>query len=689
MGQTEPTFTTTSNESFNNNDDIEHKSCSEDEEPPIPSPIHNALSADKVKWHYVHKHSTTKTNKARTPTANLKMSRHRVMSQSKSEPQMTMSPLAENSPYMVEFNYDDDIDIDDDDDEFDEDEEELSPKCSPTNTLSSPTTRRIDRMEKIFFKDLLNFRYGFYCFSEYLFYNGELNNLAFIVELWQFKNSLLTEMTNRQCGKRKLPKKKYEFVSEIDFKFLPKGDCFYKNQHNIVFQAWSIFLKYIRDIATQENIDNNHKKMRKKEKLKNIISSPSNGIPFRNECEYLKLSDQFDICIDKQIAFKIGQTLESIYQHYQFLHSQKKYYLKYQKNTKNISRKYSELTKNIEKYETTHKHRRRFKKCYFNRYVSVGSFGSAVELYGDNNNNNNNHNTFIPDANINTINETIDEILQKTTSVEIKNNDNDNDSEESISTRSGSVVIHNIEIIDTNQTKNGYHSVPQKTPAIDYEDDDDDESYDDEDYYNTEYDALDLPQEFEVAPLKFDDDDKQSDEEELDSKEINRTLFKQSGTTYDNNNDEKDKNDLMNNRPKLQLNQSSVYDTKDIWSVIEESEDAKISVEESTLNILNEVFDLAEYVIWDKLLEFYQEFKLHSEQYLICRYKLRSSTKNYLRQKSHQKIYTPRNRTSPFWKTKNQKKRKLNHDPFDYDYTNISNNKNKRDKIQIVDATEM
>ena len=99
LSQIETTKTTT------NDDTNISSSSSEDEDPPIPSPI------QRVKWHYVHEHSSLKKTKARTPTANVKMPRHRVLSKSHSEPQLTMSPLAEYSPYFPE---DDDDDDDDD-----------------------------------------------------------------------------------------------------------------------------------------------------------------------------------------------------------------------------------------------------------------------------------------------------------------------------------------------------------------------------------------------------------------------------------------------------------------------------------------------------------------------------------------------------------------------------------------------
>ena len=71
-----------------------------------------------IKYHYIHTYSTNKSNKARTPTANIK----------------------------IQKRY--------------------------TNSYAMPALTSSVSIEKImdntFFGDLLNFRFGFYCFSQYL-----------------------------------------------------------------------------------------------------------------------------------------------------------------------------------------------------------------------------------------------------------------------------------------------------------------------------------------------------------------------------------------------------------------------------------------------------------------------------------------------------------------------------------------
>eukprot|EP01084_Bolivina_argentea_P120274 213193_1 len=217
-------------------------------------------SPRNIQMHHIHT-STSQTNKARTP-ANFEMFTH------------TKSKENSFAPYA------------------------FANKYNKMNCKTKTKQPYIDSIEKIFFKDLLNFRFGFYIFSEYLYNNKALNNLAFIAELEQFKKELNIQLNTKQYHKKKLISKKYNWIKNIDLKFLPRGDCQYmaSNQNNIVFQAWNIYKKYINAKIINKN------------------------------------DQQLNISITEPIAYKIGNILESIYQQYQFLYSQKKYYLKYKKN---------------------------------------------------------------------------------------------------------------------------------------------------------------------------------------------------------------------------------------------------------------------------------------------------------------------------------------------------------------------
>eukprot|EP01083_Nonionella_stella_P147936 467503_1 len=389
---------------------------------------------------------------------------------------------------------------DDDEDEMMENPYKFARKTS--NSV------QLDSMEKVFFA------------SEYLRKQNALHYLAFIAEMDQFKRELYGEMKYK---KTPVAKRKYEWICSIDLQFLPRGDCQYINRHNIVFHAWNIYKKYI---------GSKHKQMH----------SITPALP-------------------QEMVLKIGTVLENIYQHYQFLYSQKKYYFKYQKQRQSISEKYHD----IEPFE----------------------------------------------------------------------------SRESISSSA-----HHIHAMDGH--KNGYESLNCDEDDCEYE------------TQCGEYELL-LDEEEDAPPIDVEPlvlsncatDDDSDGSEEFDAQTINRILLL---------------NDIGNRK------------AKDIWSVIEETSNAKISVESSTLDTLSHVFEDAIYLIWDELLQHYKIFQNKCDDYLLCRHKLRGSSpsqRDYMRQKMNQKIKTPRNRTDPipFWRKKSKSKAKIS--AFTY-------NKKKVDQIQIV-----
>ena len=356
------------------------------------------------------------------------------------------------------------------------------------------------------------------------------------MELYQFKKQLLSKMEL----KGKAPKKGYDWVEGINFDFLPKSDCFYQNQHNLVLHGWHIFVKYVQPIAT----NNIHKKQRRephKKTKQTTLLSPLLQSNYLNGSVH-----QSHIAIDQQIAFGIGQELESVYQHYQFLYSQKQYFIKYQQYQKNIRKKYDIVTPSKKKTKKTN-------RCYFNRYVSVGSFGSTdFGLYAEE-----------------TKQDSGNDIYAIT------------EEEGSFPSHSGSVSIRSLEVIEE---KDGYQAIKEC--------DEESEEYEEDDAYEME-----LPEEsgldiqFDIDPLVLD----KNDEESVDDVKMDLILS-----------DEEDEDE-----PILAKDGSSnkSYDVKDIWSVIEEATDSsKVETSAATLNVLFGVFDSAEYMVWDQLLVCHKKY---------------------------------------------------------------------------------
>jgi len=381
------------------------------------------------------------------------------------------------------------------------------------------------------------------------------------------------------------------------------------------------------------------------------------------------------------------------------MYSQKKYYLHCKKYV-HQQQQQSPRSQHPKASETKKKHRRKYKRCH-SRYVSTGSFGGsfAFELYSN----------------------PISPPVQQSSHDDEEEEEEEEQQEEAESSHSGSVLIKEIEIIEEHENdthnihSNGYQALSQQTPNADA-DEDEDEDYDQDEeevdyelanlaYLPLDETAVALP--FELEPLKI-NDVKDSDEEdlEIDTKVIDRILLQnQIANDGKANLDDKGKHnesdaqivqkesnaECTGKKRNVGEEKQRVYDSRDIWSFIEESEEnSKMAVEASTLETLMDIFDCAEYIVWDRLLEFYQEFKSRSEcdQYYICRHKLRASQKTYIQQKNHQKIYTPRNRKSLFWQNTKSTHKADENDPFKYKYTNV-HTPIETDEIQIVDSIDM
>ena len=146
-----------------------------------------------------------------------------------------------------------------------------------------------------YFTELINFREGFYRFSFFLLQRKMSHHLAFYVELWQFRrqlnifetlsrtvqelnaannaqgahdtilhSSIRSNSTGKEKDKEKDEKEKKRksmglLGTQVDFDFLPTGDCIYLDRTNVVQQAWNIYIKYIalkndiRSLARQQH----------------------------------------------------------------------------------------------------------------------------------------------------------------------------------------------------------------------------------------------------------------------------------------------------------------------------------------------------------------------------------------------------------------------------------------------------
>lgn len=151
---------------------------------------------------------------------------------------------------------------------------------SPMTIFSSPRAPGIlDSMDEVLFCELLNFRFGFYQFSKFLESKNALHvclhslicvlfacclhllikNLSFVVEVWQYKREMHTKHNSNIIRSSKksriLGHHRFEngWLKNIDFDYLPMGDCLYRNSSNLVFHAWSIYIKYIQNVCSHKN----------------------------------------------------------------------------------------------------------------------------------------------------------------------------------------------------------------------------------------------------------------------------------------------------------------------------------------------------------------------------------------------------------------------------------------------------